>query len=251
VSAKSERNHKIEYKNVDEIKSAELNPKRHDYDALERSVKRFGFVTPAVENTATGRLVAGHGRIEAVRRIKQKNGPVPKGVRVNGKSQWLVPVVCGTSFTDDEAAAYVAADNRLSEIGGWDHVELDTLLKSLASQGTELLGDIGYTEADLKAIEVEALVGEIPRYTDNDPEKPGGLVDGGPAEPGENGDPKKPSTAMGAEINSEVRRVMLYLTTGQYNRALDLLSKAMVATGAKNHSEVVVALLENAYGSAP
>lgn len=246
--------HKITYKSVTEILPAELNPKEHDIEAIMKSVERFGFVAPAIVDDATGRLVAGHGRVEAVRKLMEQGAQPPKGIKISG-ADWRIPVITGVEFTEAEAKAYILADNRLSELGGWDSAKLHQALTEIRDDlGVEAMNLAGYTEADYRAIEVEKMVGDIPRYTDQDepaptPEQVGGLVDAGPATAEEAKAAKGPSSAMASEINSQIRRVMLYVTTEQYNRIVDLMSKAMAATGAKNHSEVVLELLEEAYGS--
>ena len=55
----------------------------------------------------------------------------PQGVQVADDGQWLVPVQRGIAFRDEgEAQAYLVADNRHVELGGWDDSMLaDVLLE--------------------------------------------------------------------------------------------------------------------------
>jgi ParB-like chromosome segregation protein Spo0J len=59
----------IDYVPLDEIAEAHRNPKLHDRRGIRASVTRFGFVEPITIDERTGRLVAGHGRLEQLRAI--------------------------------------------------------------------------------------------------------------------------------------------------------------------------------------
>lgn len=97
----------------------------------------------------TQRLVAGHGRLEALLARQKAGLPPPAGVQVLGKT-WRVPVLRGwKSKNDREAAAYLLASNRSSELGGWDDAELASLLKGLPK---ELMGAAGYDVDDLNKL---------------------------------------------------------------------------------------------------
>jgi hypothetical protein len=101
--------------------------------------------------------VAGHGRIEALREIFESGGDPPNGIAVE-HGQWLVPVVCGLSFKDEtEAAAYLVAENRLTELGGWNESDLAELLEDLAKKNA--IQGIGYDADDidelLRSLELE------------------------------------------------------------------------------------------------
>jgi ParB-like chromosome segregation protein Spo0J len=57
---------RIEYLPLATLLKAPRNPKDHDIGLLHDSFSRFGFVEPIALNERTGRLVAGHGRQEAL-----------------------------------------------------------------------------------------------------------------------------------------------------------------------------------------
>ena len=55
---------------LSEITEADRNVKDHDIGAIHESMNRFGFTSPLLMNEATKKLVAGHGRVEALRQKK-------------------------------------------------------------------------------------------------------------------------------------------------------------------------------------
>lgn len=142
----------IEYVPLSEVAAAERNPKDHDIGAIIQSIQRFGFVTPGVVNEKTGRIVVGHGRADALQRMRADGFPAPGRIREGEDGEWLVPIVRGVEFeTDAEAEAYVIADNRLTELGGWDHSSLPIILKDLAAN--DLLEVTGFDGDDLSMYE--------------------------------------------------------------------------------------------------
>lgn len=144
---------KIQYMPLSAILRWDRNPKLHSDEALSASVSRFGFTAPVIVNERTGVLVAGHGRLDELVRRKAAGEDPPARVVAKG-DDWLVPVVRGVSFeTDEEAAAYAIADNRIVEMGGWDDNELSKLLAEI--QTTDLgLGGTGFTADDLMGLQV-------------------------------------------------------------------------------------------------
>lgn len=139
----------VEYVRLDDVRPADRNPKSHDHGQLRDSFARFGFVEPMIRDDRTGRLVAGHGRLDELRMARSRDAAAPpSGVRVDDSGEWLVPVLVGwRSTSDSEAQAYVLASNRLVELGGWDESILSDVLIDLAGDGTDsdaLLGT-GYS----------------------------------------------------------------------------------------------------------
>ena len=155
---------RIEYMPLDKLQEAPRNPKLHSVEDIKDSMRRFGFVQVPAINETTGRLVAGHGRREALIEMKTAGEPAPKRIVVKG-SKWLVPVLRGVAFdTDQEAEAYLLADNRLSDIGGYDEAVLAQALADL-QKVTDGLKGTGYSEADLKEL--------IGKQSDSGTESPG------------------------------------------------------------------------------
>ncbi len=145
---------RVEYMRLPDIQKAERNPKDHDLGQIFRSVKRFGYVMPMLLDERTGRLVAGQGRLETILQMKASS-PVkpPERIKVDADGEWLAPVLRGISFnSDSEAQAYLIADNRLTELGGWIESDLIQVLQDLAKDGAEALEGIGYDLDDLDAM---------------------------------------------------------------------------------------------------
>lgn len=148
----------IDYVPLEEIPEAVRNPKGHDKRGIRASVEAFGYVEPIVRDERTGRLVAGHGRLEQLRGLegretKKRRPKVPDGIRVAGDGRWLVPVVRGWASTDDAAAeAYLVASNRLTERGGWSDQPLAEVLTAIQDADPGLLALTGFDDAALAGL---------------------------------------------------------------------------------------------------
>ena len=102
---------------------------------------RYGVVEPPVVDERTGRLVAGHGRLEAFADAKAVGLDVPEGVRVNAKGEWLVPVIRGWSSRNDaEAEAYLVTSNELTITPGWDDNALAEMLADMDRELADIAG---------------------------------------------------------------------------------------------------------------
>ena len=144
---------RIEYMPLADVVPAARNPKEHDGAGIRRSIDRFGVAEVVLLDERTGRLVAGHGRIEALAEMERDEtiDTPPDGVVLGEDGAWTVPVVRGwSSRSDAEAEAYLVASNRLAERGGADERALAELLEELADQ--QLLDVTGYEQADLDAL---------------------------------------------------------------------------------------------------
>lgn len=121
------------------------NVKAHDIGAISESVKRFGWLETITVNTVTGRMIAGHGRVDYLQQQKAAGAKPPKGITVSGGS-WLTPVHYVEVPEADEDAAGVAL-NRTGELGGWDDAALASLLSDLAAQ--DALAGTGFDRDDV------------------------------------------------------------------------------------------------------
>lgn len=150
---------RIEYVSFEEISKWPRNPKDHDLHELRKSFNRWGFIKPVLIDEGTKLLVAGHGRIEALGILKAGEHDPPKGVKVENGT-WKVPVLRGVKFADqNEAEAFLLADNRLGEIGGWDQDLLTEMLGELVDVDNALDG-MGYDIVDVMEMMGEPLEGE-------------------------------------------------------------------------------------------
>lgn len=156
-AAKAERI-RIEYISIDEVAKWPRNPKLHADAELDESFERFGFVAPAIRDDKTQRLVAGHGRLERLITWRDQGKPAPRRIDVATDGKWLMPVVCGVSFANEqEAEAYLLADNQITMSRGWDGPTLQAIGDDLIG-GAGLLGT-GFDEESIRAEMEERVAG--------------------------------------------------------------------------------------------
>jgi hypothetical protein len=132
---------RVEYVSLSEIQRWPRNPKLHDKERIDKSIERFGFINPLVMDETSQRLVAGHGRLEALQGMKAEGKEPPKRIKILKNGDWAVPVLKGVGFTSEQdAEAFLIADNRLVELGGWDDAQLNEMLESLGTENLDILG---------------------------------------------------------------------------------------------------------------
>lgn len=119
---------RIEWMPLDDLVPAKRNSRTHDLDGLTEAVEELGFTTELKMDELTGELLAGHGRLATLRRMRDAGQPVPEGIRTAG-GDWLAPVVRGWSSRDVRHGERVReADNRQHDRGGYDAaIALDIL----------------------------------------------------------------------------------------------------------------------------
>jgi DNA modification methylase len=131
---------RVEFLPLSSLKPAKRNPKKHQTRAVIESMKRFGYVSPMILDERTGRLVAGHGRLDSLKKAKGDGKEPPGRIRKDKSGEWLVPVVRGVRFDNaQEAEAYLLADNQTTILGGWDDKALKTILQEL-ERDSSLIG---------------------------------------------------------------------------------------------------------------
>ena len=128
---------KVEILAISDLKPYENNARTHDENQIEKlanSIKEFGFINPVIidENNM---ILVGHGRIE--------------GAKLVGIDK--VPCIRVTDLTQDQKKAYILADNKLSDLSGWDidklNIELENIKLDMAQFGFE---DITKDDFDIK-----------------------------------------------------------------------------------------------------
>lgn len=101
-----DRHPKVELRSTSALQPAHRNARTHSDKQVEQiaaSIRQFGFTNPVLVNDEDG-IVAGHGRVEAARRL----GLVE------------VPVIRLSHLSSEELRAYALADNKLAANAGWD-----------------------------------------------------------------------------------------------------------------------------------
>jgi ParB-like chromosome segregation protein Spo0J len=124
---------------LDDLVPDPANARRHDQrnlDAIRGSLARWGQVEPVLVQRGTRRIVAGHGRIEAMRSLGRTHAAIVE-IDLDGV----------------EATALSIALNRTAELASWEDDVLASLLDSLPDELTEVAG---FTDE-----EVEALLGGL------------------------------------------------------------------------------------------
>ena len=156
----------VKYENLDDIIQADTNPKDHDLGVLYQSMKRFGFTNPIIVNESTGKLLAGNGRLQTLQMMRDNGEKAPDRIEVEVDTgdetieNWYVPVLYGVSMDNlAEAQAYLIADNRLTELGGWKPMDLMENLSEIIEE----TGNLDGTGYDLD--DVETILGDIERDT--------------------------------------------------------------------------------------
>ena len=154
---------------LSEIQTADKTPKDHDVGAIYQSMKRFGFVAFPLINSVTNKLLAGHGRLKTLHMIKSEGEFVPANIELDDDGEWLVPCLFSATIEDEaEAQAYLLADNRLVEIGGYNTMDLLDSLQEVIKE----TGSLDGTGWDLDSIEdiiadMERTSFEVREYGDN------------------------------------------------------------------------------------
>jgi hypothetical protein len=134
------------------------NPKRHDVDALVRSIETHSFGDPPKYDAALDALVYGNGRTEALERMRSEGREPPRGIGVTEEGDWAVPVIFGVDAESRAAAVAFAIDhNNLTLLGGglavedllqiWDEEGLQRVLGEAPDAG-ELLASLDLGDVD-------------------------------------------------------------------------------------------------------
>ncbi|WP_322046054.1 site-specific DNA-methyltransferase [Paraburkholderia sp. J67] len=98
---------------------------------LQDSMRKWGFTIPVLV-AEDDTIIAGHGRVEAARRLGYER----------------VPVIVARGWSAQEIRAYVLADNKLAENAGWDDALLVSELEALTLDGFAI-GLAGFSESDM------------------------------------------------------------------------------------------------------
>lgn len=135
------------------ISQAELfdnNAKLHNLDQIIESITRYGFKSAAKwESTLNGErggIVAGNGRVEALREMERRGDDLPIGIAQDTETgEWCVPVLFGVEASSEAIARAYAWDDNLILTGGmlaidelmklYDPELLESELKSLSRSG--------------------------------------------------------------------------------------------------------------------
>lgn len=130
---------RLEYIPLAQATRWDANPKKHDLDALARSIGIYGFGDPPKYDAKLGSLVYGNGRTEALERMHAAGCPAPRGIAVLEDGRWALPVIFGVDAESKAAAVAFGVDhNNLTLLGSdfgftdlvrlWDEEGLQRIL---------------------------------------------------------------------------------------------------------------------------
>lgn len=200
----------LEWLPIDAIKPESENPKRHDMRQLEDSIRRFGFINPLVLDRATGNLVAGHGRLKVLKKMRNEGAPPPSQIRISNGT-WHVPAIRVSLKDRKESRAYLIADNRLTISGGWDEAGLASLVKSISTEKDGLKG-LGFTK-----LETREFLGKFGDAFTRD----AGIT----------------------YLTSTIRQIVLYYSYDEFQAIRERIDRAVRQAGARNDTELFKAIL--------
>jgi hypothetical protein len=124
-----------------ELRPHPENPRRGDVQGIASSLRRFGQVRPIVVQASSGFIVAGN---HTYRAATEELG-------------WSKVAAVRVDLSDDEARAYLIADNRWSDAATNDDAALVAVLERLADDGR--LDGTGYSADDVD--DLRALIGSL------------------------------------------------------------------------------------------
>ena len=119
------------------LRPYERNAKHHppeQIDKIAQSMEQFGWTVPILID-ADGEIIAGHGRVMAAEQLNIKTAPV----------------IILNHLTEKQQRAYRLADNKLTEIGGWNDELLSVELDDLANFDFDL-ESLGFDTADIDSL---------------------------------------------------------------------------------------------------
>ncbi len=150
---------KMQTVKVENLIPYEQNPKKHppeQVDKIASSIKKFGFKIPLLI-TEDYEIVAGHGRLEACRKLGREE----------------VPAIVIDDLNKAEIKAFRLADNRVAE-SRWDDDKLGMELEELDELDIDL-EDTGFDEVEIDGLieepDVDNLFEDLDEETDEDEEE--------------------------------------------------------------------------------
>lgn len=132
-----------------ELKPYEGNARVHDEKqiaAIMASIKEFGFTVAIIANEE-GMVLAGHGRLEAAKRL---------GLAT-------VPVRMVAGLTPKQQKAYVLADNKIAQMSKWDKPKLQAEIEMLMTE------DFNIEVTGFSTAEIDLMIDSASAPEEDDP----------------------------------------------------------------------------------
>jgi hypothetical protein len=128
---------KVEQWPIEKLVPYAKNSRTHSDEQVAQiaaSIREWGWTTPILVDEA-GSIIAGHGRLQAARRLQMTE----------------VPVVVASGWSEAQKRAYVIADNKLAMNAGWDNELLALELGELGELGFDV-ELTGFSDDEIKAL---------------------------------------------------------------------------------------------------
>lgn len=141
---------------IDSLVPDPSNPRLHpegNLDAIIGSLKRFGQAEPLVIQRGTNRVIAGHGRLMAMRKLG-----------------WTEVEIVELDVTNLDATALAIALNRTAELADWDDGVLSRLLAELRTENA--VDGVGYSNDDIDRLLAEVADAEMGDADEDTPPEP-------------------------------------------------------------------------------
>jgi len=148
---------KIEYIKVTEILNWPQNPKKHNNEAIHKSVQEFGARQPIIVHPHNGKyeIVAGHGRIKAFM----------------SEGMTEIPCIIWNEENRARIKAFAVADNQTTIGGGWDDIKLSEIMQDIKLELPDIdFESFGFPDDELRELLGDDVPGEI--VEDEVPEVP-------------------------------------------------------------------------------
>ncbi|HEY0915023.1 MAG TPA: DNA methyltransferase [Solimonas sp.] len=145
----------VTWRDVASLRPDPDNPRIHSKKQIKqiaRSIQTFGFNAPLLIDR-TGKLLAGHGRLEACKQL----------------GMTLVPTISLDHLSDSQARAYMLADNKLAQLATWDDRLLGEHFKELAKLNLDFsIEDTGFEMGEIDLL-IQDSEGVVPDDADDMP----------------------------------------------------------------------------------
>ena len=140
---------------IDDLRPYPRNARTHSKKQIRQiadSIERFGFTNPVLIDDAN-MILAGHGRVEAAKRLGLHE----------------VPCLRLAAMSEAEKRAYILADNKIAQNAGWDEDLLAGELAFILAEVGEIAIDItGFSVAEVDMIVGTAETGPLPQDDGDD-----------------------------------------------------------------------------------
>lgn len=165
----------------------ELKPGEEEWEALSKSVHRFGLVEPLIINTTTGLLVSGHQRLNVL--------------KAQGATEAEVVLV---AMTPENEKLLNISLNKIE--GEWDYEKLEALFDGIEAKDVEFTG---FSTDELMNLFGDASADKVD-FGDTDPEDVKGMYDEAQQD-AEDGDEEEPEPEKPQEPDS-LREFNIFLS---------------------------------------